>query len=397
MGRRGPPTQRATQDDAFRPAFRRDERTTPVTDDATPRNDDQQRTTRIEAPEVRDQFGSPAMLMFDFAAAFPSVDRKFIHDTLRAMQVPSGPLNLVASLYQPATSYDVRPDGPSSPRFEVHTGVPQGCPLPGSIFAAITTGLIAELSSIVGSSNVSLFADDAAIVVHSLSLLPEVAQVFRRFHDASSLARKPAKCVLVPLADLGGWDETRRLYHDTLVDMVPEWREFAIESSSVHLGARLGPSTDSSGRWAAALDKFSKRVLGMARSSIAPSAGLKYMTKFATPVVAYTAMMTAVHKDIERVEDLAPQRLLRMPHKAPPKNFAAHLEAIGLPRVKPMVNSCAAMLRRSAVRHASDIHSLQAQLAAMRSEHGCLRSLTDDTAMPDRIVWKAPALIDDMT
>lgn len=81
----------------------------------------------------------------------------------------------------------------------------------------------------------SLFADDAAIVVHSVSLLSEVAEVFRRFRDASSLALKPAKCVMVPLADFGGWDSTKKLYHQALVEEVPEWRDFTIERASVYL------------------------------------------------------------------------------------------------------------------------------------------------------------------
>lgn len=201
---------------------------------------------------------------------------------------------------------------------------------------------------------------------------------------------------MVPLADFGGWGMTKMLYHQALVDMVPEWREFAIESSSVYLGARLGPSTDPAARWAAALDKVSKRTLGMARSTLAPSAGLKYMATFATPVVAYTAMLAAPHKNIERTEDLALQRLLRMPHKALPKHFTAHLEAVGLPRARPMAHSCSAMLRRSALRHADYVRALSAQLAAVRAEHGSLLSLADDDALPDRTVWNAPALIDDM-
>lgn len=53
---------------------------------------------------------------------------------------------------------------------------------------------------------------------------------------------------MVPLADFGGWDRTKELYHQALVEVVPEWRDFTIESTSVYLGARLGPDTDPAGR-----------------------------------------------------------------------------------------------------------------------------------------------------
>lgn len=221
----------------------------------------------------------------------------------------------------------------------------------------------------MGGGNVSFFADDASVVVYSLA----------------PLTFKPTKCTLVPLADLGGWEATKALYAMGLAGVTPEWSGFSVASSATYLGAQLGPAVDHEARWAAAAGKFSKRVLGMARTCLAPSAGLKYV-----------AMLTPPHSCLDRAEDLAVQRLLRMPHKALPRGFAAHLASVGLPRVRPLAISCCDMLRRSARRHADDVRQLAAQLAAAREENGSLMSLVNEADQPDRLVWRARALVDDL-
>lgn len=157
-----------------------------------------------------------------------------------------------------------------------------------------------------------------------------------------------------------------------------------------------GCSIGRAARWAAALSKYSERVLGMAKSTLAPSVGLKSMVTFASPVAAYTGMLTAPTDDVARAEDLAIQRLLRFPHTALPRRFAPHLAALGLPRVSPLMQSCRATLWRSALRHEAEVRRLHAALMAAREDSGSLRSLVDAEAHLDRVVWRAPALVDDM-
>lgn len=60
----------------------------------------------------------------------------------------------------------------------------------------------------------------------------------------------------------------------------------------------------------------------------------------------------------------------------------------------PLEQSCRATLRRSAIRHEADVRRLHAVLMAEREEHGSLRSMVDAEAYPDRLLWRAPALVD---
>lgn len=52
---------------------------------------------------------SPAILLFDYAAAFPSIDRGYIPQCLHAMGLPQGLQNAAQAMCGPNTNYVGRP------------------------------------------------------------------------------------------------------------------------------------------------------------------------------------------------------------------------------------------------------------------------------------------------
>lgn len=58
---------------------------------------------------------SPAILPFDFAAAFPTIDRRYIRRCLAAMRLPSGMRAAIDALYVPNRNFIGRPEHADAP------------------------------------------------------------------------------------------------------------------------------------------------------------------------------------------------------------------------------------------------------------------------------------------
>ena len=74
-------------------------------------------------------------ILFDFAAAFPSVFQDWLLSVLLAMaiQAPAGFINTFISMYSENHAY-TRNQGGLVLMFKVFSGVLQGCPLSGALF-----------------------------------------------------------------------------------------------------------------------------------------------------------------------------------------------------------------------------------------------------------------------
>ena len=72
-------------------------------------------------------------MLFDFAAAFPSVLQAWLLLVLKAIQAPEGFMNTFISMYSEHHAY-TRSQGGLVLMFKVFSGVLQGCPLSGTLF-----------------------------------------------------------------------------------------------------------------------------------------------------------------------------------------------------------------------------------------------------------------------
>eukprot|EP00972_Heterocapsa_arctica_P106201 15644866-Heterocapsa_arctica.AAC.1 len=89
-----------------------------------------------EAMRVSLQCGTGAIVLFDFKAAFPSIEREFMLKTLRWLGVPERQIRFLETMYH-HTKVKIRAAGGEGGWFDMTRGIRQGCPLSPLIFAVV--------------------------------------------------------------------------------------------------------------------------------------------------------------------------------------------------------------------------------------------------------------------
>ena len=87
---------------------------------------------RIYAMDPTNQF--PIMAMFDFGAAFPSLNQTFLFLVLRAAGLLEGMYNIAEGIYSLVAALGRTATGTDTFLFWILSGVLQGCPWAGSFF-----------------------------------------------------------------------------------------------------------------------------------------------------------------------------------------------------------------------------------------------------------------------
>lgn len=275
-------------------------------------------------------WASPCILLFDFASAFPSISRQYIRAALAAMRLPRGSQDAVNGLYSTSRTSIGRPTSGHHEAFDVSSGVPQGCPLSGSVFAPALRPLLEQLVQVCGSDMVFMYADDIGVVVRSLHMLGPLHQLFQAFARASGLELKPGKCLLIPLRLHDAPEhEVLRRYATGLKCVAPGWKDMRVALQGEYLGFVIGPGATMSERWRKAASKYEGRCKDFSRGGLAPSAGLRYHEAFAKPVLSYVAQVTPDEGEVQKMQDLAMQRLLHLPWRALPRGAAPLLHQAG--------------------------------------------------------------------
>ena len=78
----------------------------------------------------------PLWFFFDFAAAFPSVAHQWIWIVITRCGLPDGLQEIIRAMYSCVFAYG-RTNGTSAKMFPIFSGIIQGCPLAGSLFALL--------------------------------------------------------------------------------------------------------------------------------------------------------------------------------------------------------------------------------------------------------------------
>ena len=213
----------------------------------------------FDAMKVSLQHEGGSVILFDFAAAFPSLSQDYLWNVLAHIGVASGPLTAIKRLYHNNLHY-IKVKSNMFPSFTATSGVRQGCPLSPLLFAVVADVLLRRLQRELSDITVRAFADDTAVVSTDFARqAPLIMQIFKEFGRISNLNLNMQKTVLVPL-----WESSVDSVKSWLKVDLPDWDEVEVSWHARYLGFTIGPERGSQS-WAKASRKFSQRLTAWSR------------------------------------------------------------------------------------------------------------------------------------
>ena len=238
----------------------------------------------------------PILALWDFASAFPSVSHEWLMLVLDLIGAPCGLRNLVRALYRACRAFAVM-NGDIRFLYFVQSGVLQGCPLSGMLFAIIFDPFLRHLEAVIdarrqGTSRAC--ADDVGASLNSLSSLLEIKPCFDAAERLGGLGLKPAKCVIIPTVAILT-DELAAKIKEWLNRFLPGWADFRIKATSKYLGFQVGPASGSF-QWNAAIQKYKDRAVAIAHSHAPAGIAVGMYNSRAVTVLGYLppSQLTAI-------------------------------------------------------------------------------------------------------
>ena len=137
------------------------------------------------------------LVLFDYAAAFPSVIHMWVRMVLHAVQAPTALIYAFEHIYFSNIAI-MKANGTFMEMFDVTRGVLQGDPLSAMFFNLAIDPLLWAFSKIVinpGLGTILACADDIGAALQELNTLKAISKVFKTFQRISGLGLKPSKCL----------------------------------------------------------------------------------------------------------------------------------------------------------------------------------------------------------
>ena len=311
--------------------------------------------------------GIPAIVLFDYAAAFPSVAHAYLFLCLSMIKLPKGIMNFFEALCTGNRVF-ANIDGVVIWLFDALCGVLQGCPASGTLFVIAINPCLHLIDESIGKNDiVRAFADDIAIVIDRLGTLSQIAKIFEAFRRASNLAVKPNKCVIIPLGSPFS-DEIVRKVRVFLGEHIPDWAKFAIEPRGEYLGFFIGTNIKNY-VWTKAEGKWDKRSREIAAAKVAPSLGVPLYNTRAITTLGYVAQIHPPPASLLKAERSAVQRVFHFLNNTLPANLYYRLQTIGAPQPASIQALSYAARYRAAVKTITVWRQRKVELDAIRDEH----------------------------
>jgi endonuclease/exonuclease/phosphatase family metal-dependent hydrolase len=183
----------------------------------------------------------PAIILFDIMAAFPSLSHQWLFVVLAKMKVPRVIIAAFRALYRDCHA-TINLLGKRRRRFEILSGIRQGCPASGTLFALAMDPCIRFLIARIGPKYgiVNAYADDIAAVIRNLfDTLKLINFCFEVIGRATALHLHPGKVVVIPL-----WKFDESVVRKRIKGLVPRLALAKIEDCGKLLGFYVGPGAD---------------------------------------------------------------------------------------------------------------------------------------------------------
>jgi len=208
------------------------------------------------------------MVFFDFAAAFPSVAHQWIWIIITHSGLPTSVQNMIRTMYTSVFAYG-RSSGTTAKMFPILSGIIQGCPLAGSLFALLLDPFLVAMQKALIRNSIGIpraCADDIGAALSSNSVLKFLYPIFVFAEQFASLFIKPSKTCIVPLA-ISISPELIITIKEWLLEYTPLWSAISIKGAAKYLGFFLGPAAASHG-WNSQRLTWSNRTKAISKSGV---------------------------------------------------------------------------------------------------------------------------------
>ena len=250
----------------------------------------------------------PAIILFDFKAAFPSIAHDFIWQVLKDIGLPTGWIKVIQLFYHNHLQVMGKT---GSHQFNASTGIRQGCPLSPLLFAVVADILLRIIKKRMGNQGVArAFADDTAMALKNIGDLNYLLEIFDDYGDISNLRLNLAKTVVIPLFLPQNWLEARRIVLGT----VPRTELMKITLSAMYLGVHLGPEGFLQG-WQAPIAKFTERINKWGSIFLGVLGDTKTYKIFCFSVLQFYLQFYELPEGITNLEKKASARIFKGPGK----------------------------------------------------------------------------------
>ncbi len=288
-------------------------------------------------------FSGSALLFTDFAAAFPSVAWSYIFIVLEVCRAPPFFITALRKFYRDLR-HTLRYAGISRHALFILTGVRQGCPMSGSIFAIVIEPLLRLLSrNLLSTSLCCAFADDIGIAITDFDLeAPRLRAAFLLIGKAANLWLKQRKCIIVPL------ELSNDGFRTTHLALIPEWSEFDIQRTAKYLGIFLGHDAAAK-NWTAPFNKYHSRVLLVKSNHTNLLYSIVHHNIHASSVLSFAAQLFDLPRHLVHKSANLLQFFTGAPRHAIPSSMLQHFREYGFPvQIVHVPVLCEAALLRTA-------------------------------------------------
>jgi hypothetical protein len=268
----------------------------------------------------------PAILLFDIAAAFPSLAHQWLFVVLRKMRIPKFMIKCIQELYRDGFA-EIVLMGLRWGRLPILSGIRQGCPASGSLFVLAMDPCFRFIMAKMGPKQgiITAFADDLAAAVKDLyqtiAILDEAFQVVAR---CSSMKLHPGKVVVIPL-----WKFVEGEVREAIANVAPRLAAALIQDYGKLLGVFIGPGAPLR-QWTSVRQELRVRSRFLASLGLAWSGVLPLFRSHVLPVASHRAQMCPIPTLMFRTEESCMAIVTKTPYRAVPAKLLFQGKAYGL-------------------------------------------------------------------
>ena len=132
----------------------------------------------------------PVFISFDFSSAFASLNRTYLSKVLERFKIPLGYRHAIAGLYSHMVGY-VKVGGKRVSEIPILSGVAQGCPLSGTLWALGLDPFLRLLSRELPTrqpGSLGACADDIGTVLRAVKTIRVLAPHFLQLQKVAALS-----------------------------------------------------------------------------------------------------------------------------------------------------------------------------------------------------------------